>query len=264
MQAAIERLKSLIKENPNEAIAYMKTDPVGTVAFTKMRTELGKLRESDPMVEEFFTLLEKETERIMDIDISEKSPDELVFIIELLVERWGQEFVNNKFTSLLDFIESTVDRLASTIDQDDTSVGNRIAMEMLNDFHKRARSLENYQRKKFREHWTALQEEFQRMVEKMFNANIKDKKISNQLQAMLYLATMSPIVAKEFRSQLALLLFNNIYPKFNELEEDYKYLIAPWLKALEQNAKTVQEDLVEEKLPQVDEDSFENEDEFFT
>lgn len=158
-----------------------------------------------------------------------------------------------------------MDRLASTVDPDDASLGNRIAIEMLNDFHKRARSLENYQRKRFREHWDALKEEFQELIEKMFEANIKDKKISAEVQAMLYLATMSPIVAKEFRSQLALLLFENIYPRFNELEEDYKYLIAPWLKALEENAKTIQEELEEEKLPDVEqkETGHSAEDEFF-
>ncbi|RMG22050.1 MAG: hypothetical protein D6732_26380 [Methanobacteriota archaeon] len=245
------KLKSLILEEPEEAIEFMKSDPVATVAFSKLRNELIKQKSSDDKVKEFLHLIETETERIMDIDVSTKSPDELVFVIEMLVERWGQEFVNNQFTSLLDFIETTVDRLAEAVNPDDASLGNRIAIEMLNDFHKRARSLENYQRKKFREHWNALKEEFQNLIEKMFEANIKDKKISDEVQAMLYLATMSPIVAKEFRSQLALLIFDNIYPRFNELQEEYKYLIAPWLKALEENAKTIKEELEEEKLPDV-------------
>ncbi len=247
-EEAKSKLEKLVHENPEDALNYMRSDPVATIAYTRIKSNLEKSKEEN--VKKFFELLYKESDNIFDVEIEEKEADEIAFIVELLIERWRKEFVDNNFTSFLDFIEQMINKVASKINENDVSLGNRIAIEMLNDFHKRARSLENYQRRKFREHWEALKDEFQELVARLFNSNIEDKKISDEIQALLFLATMSPIVAKEFRSQLALLLFDNIYPKFNELQEEYKYLIAPWLKALEENAKTIKEEIEKEKMPE--------------
>lgn len=243
------KLRRLLQEQPEQALKLMKEDPVAIIIFSKIKAEMLQLCKSNPNVQKFFDLFNAEVAKLFTVDTTDKDTIELAFTVELLLEKWRTEFQSNEFQSHLDFIANTIDTLAGKLDPQEDNLSTRIFIEMLNDFHERESSLEDYLRKKFRAHWKSIHTVFSNYIQEVFVKNKNEKQLSAELQALLFLATMSPIVAREFRSQLSKELHDAIADEFAELEEEYKFLIAPWFKALTENAKIVQQKLREDKLP---------------
>lgn len=235
-------LLDTIEDDPKKAIELLEQDPKFVFILSKVRRELPESAKT----EEFQKLFEKKLDGLF--DVKEKVKVEgLALTIELLIEKWRQDFQKNSLTSYHELILDTIEEIRSNIDLEDLSIEGKIVAEMVADFQNRVLQIQQYERRKSREVFEVMERLFDKFVEEALAIPSDRKTIPREWAGLLTVANLSPATTIEFRAKFSEILLNRLKEKFEELSEDQKYLIAPWLAQLEYNTKPLEENLKDKK-----------------
>jgi hypothetical protein len=252
-----KELRSLIENDPKNAMEELKKNPKYVLVLSRVRRELMEEKKDVG----FEKLLETKVNDLFNLEDKSKTVN-LALTIELLIEKWRLDFQENRFDVYHELILSNITNLSKVIDDSDTSIEARISREMLKDFNKRVIQIQMYERQKARDAFSIISPLFMELIEKALEENPTGKKIPQTWSSLLSIACLSPATAIEFRGKFSQLLMEQLSKKFKNLPEQAKYGVAAWFSQLEQNMKAIEEVLVDppsdNALEQIDKNQEEN------
>ncbi len=239
-EEAIEKMKELIDSSPDDAINYLRENPVATLVLPKIKLQMDELDQEKCKI--FLKLLDEERENLF-LPISSMERNGLAFTLELLIDNWREVFGENDILAMKKIFNDSILMIEDKIDKTDLSSGNKVIIEMLNDFKYRIKSLENYERKQFRQQFSKYEEKIREYVRELVNTTIGLKEIPGELDLLLQISTMSIYTMIEFRAHLSKILASELRSAFGFEEEEMKYNLAPWIGILEHTAAATEDSL---------------------
>jgi hypothetical protein len=230
----LQELKEKMLSEPDLAWMLLQQNPIAVIALSRAKIELQKQEKSideEYHLQQFMKKLEVRADQIFDVG-SFVEKDGLALTTELILGVWrkyNQEIRIHSINQLL--LKNLLKLHEQTLSLDNTSE-NRVIREMVFDSLKRISGLDQYEQKKALDNCSVLAPSLKEIIGSAFQQPPKDK-IPRDWEAWFGLATMNNNNADQFRRGIASLVLEQVKASFDDLEEEHKYTVAPWIIILE-------------------------------
>ena len=183
--------------------------------------------------------MESRADQIFDVSSFVKE-DGLALTTELILAMWRKYNQEIRIHSINQLLLKNLLKLHEQTQSLDNTSENRIIREMVFDSLKRISDLDQYAQEKALDNWSVLAPTLKKIIGIAFQQPPKDK-IPRVWDAWFGLATMNNNNVDQFRRGIASLVLEQVKSSFDDLEEQLKYTVAPWILNLEKITKEKKE-----------------------
>lgn len=225
----IKLLKELISEDTDKAFEYIESDPLAAVAVTTI------LREQKDSEDEMFLAFRKEYyKRIDNLFSLEKLSSEIGmgFVVELILGKWRQLTQSLDFDSTIDQLLFNLNILKEKVDELIPNPSNRVIFEMVDDSIRRLEGFQSYEHDRAEKILPKIRPHLESAIQ---NTIKEESSLSKGLEPWLALASMKHQMALELRNNIRDICLDIIKGDFENLPEDDKFKLAPYLMYLDKD-----------------------------
>ncbi|MCE7736631.1 MAG: hypothetical protein GPJ54_17240 [Candidatus Heimdallarchaeota archaeon] len=222
-------LRDLIATDMDQAVDYLKRDPIAVVALSKILKEIRK--EKTEKTEDFKNYYDRLVLSIFSIDhlVNEYG---MAFTTELLLGYWRKLNQQIHIESVTELILDNLITLNTKASKLESNTSNRVVVEMINDGLNRIQGMYNHEKNKAKEHMDSLTVILDDFVGNQFHP-LPTSGIPEIWYSLLAVASMKQATAMEFRKLIATCLLKHLKLHFDKFTDEQKYVIAPYLSLLE-------------------------------
>jgi len=225
-----KKLRRTIKSEPEEAWHLLQEDPAMVLALTRVKQELADSKDENTM--QFFQEYHKHVDSIF----ADEYPIDkygIALATEFLTEYWRQRVSSVKMTSVNEAIAKKMQIFIEAAEQLPEGYEKAIISRIVDYSSIRVLEFADYDRSKAKSQLPPIKNEIDQFVSSVISSN----KI-HKLMAISYFASSSTEALEVFRDYMAKSLLEQLRPKFDDLDEDDKYKIAPYLGVFNEITKS--------------------------
>lgn len=222
-------LHDLIETDMDQAVDYLKRDPIAVVALSKILKEIKK--EKTEKSEDFKNYYDRAVLSIFSIDhlINEYG---MAFTTELLLGYWRKINQQIHIESVTELILDNLISFNTEATKLESTTSNRVIVEIINDGLNKIQSIYNHEKNKAKDYMEPLTIILDDFVANQFHP-LPTSGIPEVWHSLLAIASMKQATAMEFRKLLATIMLKHLKLHFDEFTDEQKYEIAPYLALLE-------------------------------
>ncbi len=236
-----ESMIDKIKQDPEDAWKYMKDNPIAILALSKIKSDLKEMiKISENEIElknigKFFEMYEDLYYRLFSVEhLIEKHG--LALLADLIAEKWRRNNQEMVMASFNDIIMNNISILNLEAMKLGNSTNDKVTLGILADLNQRIFALRQHEADKVDKSWTLLGNHYKNMIDTVISYDdiSNMEKLPEAWLAILHISTLSLEGSSAFQRKYSELLLVKLNSIFDELPENIKYDVAPYIIQLRQ------------------------------